>query len=73
MNITALSLFSGIGGGDLSLEMAGVDVLGMCEKDPFCQEILKKNFHPRSEIFFNFLNIFHSKPLWLSFFTGGVS
>lgn len=44
MNITALSLFSGIGGGDLSLEMAGVDVLGMCEKDPFCQEILKKNF-----------------------------
>lgn len=44
MSITALSLFSGIGGGDLALEMASVEVKGMCEKDPYCQEILKQNF-----------------------------
>lgn len=40
----ALSLFSGIGGGDLALEMAGVEVVGMCEIDPFCQSILRERF-----------------------------
>ena len=40
----ALSLFSGIGGGDLALEMAGVKVVGACEKDEFCQQVLKQHF-----------------------------
>lgn len=40
----ALSLFSGIGGGDLALEMAGVEIVGACEKDEFCQRILKQHF-----------------------------
>lgn len=41
---TAISLFSGIGGGDIALEAAGVDILAMCEKDGFCQDILKQHF-----------------------------
>lgn len=40
----SLSLFSGIGGGDLALEMAGVEVVGACEKDEFCQRVLKQHF-----------------------------
>lgn len=44
MSIKALSLFSGIGGGDIALDWCGVDVVGMCEIDPFCQQILKQHF-----------------------------
>ena len=44
MTIKALSLFSGIGGGDIALDWCGVATVGMCEIDPFCQQILKQHF-----------------------------
>lgn len=39
-----LSLFSGIGGIDLGLEWAGMQVTGQIEIDEYCQTILEKNF-----------------------------
>ncbi|MBF84452.1 MAG: hypothetical protein CL489_08265 [Acidobacteria bacterium] len=40
----ALSLFTGVGGIDLALESEGIDVVQMCEVDPFCVSILNKRF-----------------------------
>lgn len=45
-----LSLFSGIGGIDLAAEWAGFESAIMVERDPYCQQILKKNF-PTTQIF----------------------
>ena len=42
--LNGLSLFSGIGGLDVAFERAGGKVIGMCEKDPFCQKVLKKHW-----------------------------
>jgi len=42
--LTVGSLFSGIGGLDLGLERAGMQVLWQCEIDPYCQEILRNRF-----------------------------
>lgn len=42
--VKALSLFSGIGGLDLAAEMAGIEVVGLCEIEPFPVEVLKKRF-----------------------------
>jgi DNA (cytosine-5)-methyltransferase 1 len=39
-----LSLFSGIGGIDLSAEMAGWDIAGQVEIDPFCRAVLAKHW-----------------------------
>lgn len=39
-----LSLFSGIGGGDLAAEWAGIEPVAFCEQDLFCQKILKKHW-----------------------------
>lgn len=44
MEYTTLSLFSGIGGMDLAFESAGFNILGMCEKDDWCSDILQYNF-----------------------------
>ncbi|HZG82226.1 MAG TPA: DNA (cytosine-5-)-methyltransferase [Brevibacillus sp.] len=38
------SFFSGIGGFDLGLERAGMKVVFQCERDNFCQKILKKHW-----------------------------
>ena len=38
------SFFSGIGGFDLGLERAGMNVVFQCEIDPFCQQILKRHW-----------------------------
>jgi DNA (cytosine-5)-methyltransferase 1 len=42
--MTALSLFSGIGGIDLAADTAGIRTVAMCEKDPFCRAVLRKHW-----------------------------
>lgn len=42
--MNALSLFSGIGGIDLAGEWAGIKTVAMCEREPFCQKVLKKHW-----------------------------
>lgn len=46
----ALTLFSGIGGFDLALERADVDVVGVCEIDKNAQSVLRRHF-PKAELF----------------------
>jgi DNA (cytosine-5)-methyltransferase 1 len=38
------SFFSGIGGFDLGLEKAGMEVVFQCERDSFCQKVLRKHW-----------------------------
>jgi len=45
-----LDLFSGIGGFSLAARWAGIDTVAFCEKDTYCQKVLKKNF-PEIPIF----------------------
>ena len=44
MTLTVGSLFSGIGGLDLGLERAGMEIKWQCEKDEYCQKVLKKHW-----------------------------
>lgn len=44
MKPRVLSLFAGIGGFDLGLERAGMEVVAQCEIDPFCQKVLRKHW-----------------------------
>jgi len=37
----ALSVFSGAGGLDLSAEAAGIEVVGQCEIDKYCNKVLE--------------------------------
>lgn len=48
--MNAISLFSGIGGIDLAAEWAGIDVITFCEREPFCQKVLKKHW-PKTPIY----------------------
>ena len=43
-NIKMISLFAGIGGFDLAADTLGWEILFQSEIDPFCLEVLKKNF-----------------------------
>jgi DNA-cytosine methyltransferase len=42
--MNGLSLFSGIGGFDLAMERAGINLVGMCEIDKNAQNVLRKRF-----------------------------
>jgi DNA (cytosine-5)-methyltransferase 1 len=42
--LTVASFFAGIGGFDLGFEQAGFDVVWQCEKKPFCNQILEKQW-----------------------------
>jgi len=42
--LRAASLFSGIGGFDIGLERAGFEITFQCEKDKFCNSILRKHW-----------------------------
>lgn len=42
--MNALSLFSGIGGIDLACEWAGIKTVAFCEREPFCQKVLRKHW-----------------------------
>ena len=42
--MTALSLFSGIGGLDLAAIAAGITIIAMCKIDPFCWTILGRRW-----------------------------
>lgn len=44
MNLRVASFFAGIGGFDLGFERAGYEVVFQCEKDQFCQRVLKKHW-----------------------------
>lgn len=44
IELTHLSLFSGIGGIDLAAEWAGFKTVAFVERDKFCQKVLAKNF-----------------------------
>lgn len=48
--MNALSLFSGIGGLDLAAEWAGFKTVAFCERDKFCQKVLRKHW-PEVRIF----------------------
>lgn len=40
----SIELFAGIGGIALAAEWAGIDTVAFCERDPFCQKVLKKHW-----------------------------
>jgi len=42
--MNALSLFSGIGGIDLACEWVGIKTVAFCEREPFCQKVLRKHW-----------------------------
>ena len=42
--LAVFDIFSGIGGFSLGLEKAGMQTVAFCEKDSFCQKILKTHW-----------------------------
>lgn len=40
----AIELFAGIGGISLAMEWAGIETIAFCEREPFCQKVLKKHW-----------------------------
>ncbi len=46
----SIELFAGIGGISLAAEWAGIETVAFCEREPFCQKVLKKHW-PNVPIF----------------------
>lgn len=44
MALRHVSLFAGVGGFDVAAEWAGFETVLFCEKDPYCQAVLKKHW-----------------------------
>jgi DNA (cytosine-5)-methyltransferase 1 len=44
MPLTMAGLFSGVGGFELAAQRAGLEVLWMCEFEPYCQQVLQARF-----------------------------
>lgn len=42
--LTHYGLFSGIGGFELAAKWAGFETIGMCERDEYCRQVLKRHF-----------------------------
>ncbi|WP_373690319.1 DNA cytosine methyltransferase [Bacillus halotolerans] len=40
----SIELFAGIGGIALAAEWVGIETVAFCEREPFCQKVLNKNF-----------------------------
>ncbi|USK54387.1 DNA cytosine methyltransferase [Cytobacillus solani] len=40
----SIELFAGIGGIALAAEWAGIETVALCERDPFCQQVLNKHW-----------------------------
>ena len=43
-SLSVFDIFSGIGGFSIGLEKAGMQTVAFCEKDSFCQKVLKKHW-----------------------------
>lgn len=67
---THLDLFSGIGGFALAANLAGFKTIGFCEKDNYCQKILKKHW-PDIAINDDIKTFSASKYLGVDLLTGG--
>ena len=39
-----LDLFSGVGGFSLAAEWVGIETVAFCERDPYCQKVLKRHW-----------------------------
>jgi len=57
----AASYFSGIGGMDLGLEKAGIDIISQCEKDEYRREVLNARF-PKSKIYEDISEVYYGEP-----------
>ena len=46
----SIELFAGIGGITLAAEWAGIETIALCEREPFCQKVLRKHW-PETPVF----------------------
>lgn len=68
------SLFSGIGGFDLGLVRAGMEIAWQVEIDPFCQKVLKKHapeYWPNAKLFGDIKNVTREELCPVELICGG--
>jgi DNA (cytosine-5)-methyltransferase 1 len=56
------SLFTGIGGLDLGLERAGIEIAWQCEIDPYCQQVLHKHW-PEVKLYGDIRTVVDPEPV----------
>lgn len=54
--LTYGSLFTGVGGIDIGFDRAGMECLWMCEKDKFCQKVLRQHW-PKIKLYEDILDV----------------